>query len=464
MQTQAHFENITSYVLQELDNAMYSIRIAVPVLADPDIYEALCRKAQENVRVELILSSNRINTKSGLDYDVIRNHGASVVFVGSNRDKVQISNKYCVIDGEIVVTGSYSWSQPDQQKEESITIIREASDFASLFIAEFRDMLRRWERKADDKTIDQVQLVARLEALRGVIRADDKADIAQQLRKLKKLIAKKDETSEVQEIVTLVKNGNLDDAESRIISYFDRCKQVAVYVDTERAELKLELKSLEIQISAMENEKQEIDRTLHAYQYRHTIELGDLLRNILLLSKEILRREAEQNPEKEAEYEEAQREYEDFEEDFKVSSEDEVAAISADEQQEIKSMFRACTKLCHPDVVADEYKNDAAVVFHKLIKAYESNDMEMVREVYRDLQQGIFAAASDTLNDIQRMHRSLILMRSTLSKLSSEIRSLINSEVYREIAAIVDWDEYFVAVKQQLQDELDRLKGFDDGN
>jgi len=460
MQTQAYFDNLTSYVIQELNAATYSIVVSVPLLTDPDIFESLSRKAKESVRIELLLSNDRRNIKSGINYDELRNHGAKVVFVGGGWDREKLANRFCVIDGEIIITGSYSWTSSDPQQDENITIVKDAPELASQFILEFRAMLLRWERNASENRIDHGKLVARLEALRGVIHADDDDDIAQQLLKLKKLIGDSDEVGEVLCIVALVEDDRLDEAESRIMAFLNTNKQVAVYVDPELGELKLELKSLEIQISALENEKQEIDRTLHAFQYRHTMELGDLMRQILLLSKEILRREAELNPEKEAEFEEAQREYEEFEADFKTSSEKEVATLSPEEQQEIKAMFRACTKLCHPDVVADEYKDEAAVAFHKLADAYDCNDMETVKEVYRNLQKGIFAATSDTLNDVQRMHRSLVTMRSKLSDLAKQIRLVRNTEVYREVAAIADWDEYFATAKQQMQDELERLKGF----
>lgn len=463
MQTQAHFEDIGQIIVQEIDLATHSIIIALPGLADTDIFDSLCRKAQDNIRVELLLTNERLSVKNGLDLDELRNSGATVITTGG-QNTAQSLNRFCVIDNEIVITGFHNWISPDQPQDGNIFITRDAPDLAAQFITEFRAMVERWERKTDDRIIDRNKLVARLEALRGVIHAEDDDDIAQQLTKLKMLINGKDEISEVREIVALVEDDKLDKAESHIMAFLNTNKQITVYVDPEFTELKLELKSLEIQISALVNEKQEIDRTLHAYQYRHTIELGDLMRQILLLSKEILRKEAELNPEKEAEFDEAQREYEEFEADFKTSSEKEVATLSPEEQQEIKAMFRACTKLCHPDVVADEYKDEAAAAFHKLAEAYEYNDMETVKEVYQNLQKGIFAATSDTLNDVQRMHRSLVSMRSTLSSLTKQIRLTRNSEVYREVAAIADWDDYFATAKQQMQDELERLKGFDDEN
>lgn len=464
MQIQAYFENIQSYVIQELDNATYSIVVSTPVLTDPEIFELLCRKAQENIRVEILLSNDRANTKSGLDYEDLQNHGATVVFAGDNRNKTQLYNKFCVIDAEIVLAGTYDWTPPDQEQNENITIAKEASDIASQFIIEFRAMLQRGKHKSNECTIDHAKLVARLEALRGMIHADDDDDIAQQLFKLKKLIANKDEITEVQEIIALLDQDRLEDAEIQIVSFLNASKQVSVYVDPELTEVKLELKSLEIQISALENEKHEIDRTLHAYKYRHTIELGELIRQILFLNNKILRKEAEQNPEKEAEFEESQREYEEFEADFNKSSENEVAFLSPEKLQEIKKLFRDCTKLCHPDVVADEYKDEATSTFNKLAEAYDCNDIETVKEVYQNLQKGIFAATSDTLNDVQRMHRSLITMRATLTSLSKQISSLINSDTYRVIAAISDWDEYFATLKEQMQDELERLREFDDEN
>jgi phosphatidylserine/phosphatidylglycerophosphate/cardiolipin synthase-like enzyme len=118
MQSQAYFENISATVILELEEAVHSIRISTPSLTNAAIFEALCRKAQHNVRVELLLGSDKCKAGSGFDFDELRESGGTVITVGNNsRDKVSQLNRFCVIDGEVVITGSYCWAPPEQQKD-----------------------------------------------------------------------------------------------------------------------------------------------------------------------------------------------------------------------------------------------------------------------------------------------------------------------------------------------------------
>lgn len=462
MQSQLYFEDIQDHVLRELENAVYSIQIATPVLTHTDILELISNKSLQNVKVELLLSNDKANIRSGMQFDTLQSNGAIIAY--SELATVQNRGSFCIIDGEVVLTGISSWTDTLSEQGQELTVLRNAPEVAVQFLSAFKDVFLRWQTAPPKQSLDRIKLLARLEALRGVIQAHDEEDIAQQLQKLKLLPTDNEEAGDVSEIITLVDQGRLDDAESRISSFLNSNKQVVVYVDPECTDLKLELKVLEVQISALESEKHEIERLLNAYQYRHTVELGELMRQILLLSREILRQEAELYPEKEDEYRQAQQEYDDFESDFMHSTEHEVATLTPEEQQELKAMFRACTKLCHPDVVADENKQEAAEVFNKLNQAYECNNMQAVKEVYENLQQGSYAAASDTLNDVQKMHRSVVTMRTKLSSLSKEIRVLRSSEVYNEITGISDWDEYFTLLKEQMQDEYERLKRCQDEN
>jgi phosphatidylserine/phosphatidylglycerophosphate/cardiolipin synthase-like enzyme len=112
MRTQAYFDEIEFHILHELRKAITSIHIAVAWFTDPDIFEHLCQKAMEGVRVELIVIKDEINRSSGLEYKRLADLCGLFLMVEDKRKKSAIMhNKFCVIDGVTVIIGSYNWSR-----------------------------------------------------------------------------------------------------------------------------------------------------------------------------------------------------------------------------------------------------------------------------------------------------------------------------------------------------------------
>ena len=54
--------------------------------------------------------------------------------------------------------------------------------------------------------------------------------------------------------------------------------------------------------------------------------------------------------------------------------------------------------MCHPDKVADEFKDAAQKIFVDLKAAYEANDLKKVSEILSNLERGKFKAMSDTIS------------------------------------------------------------------
>lgn len=459
MQTQAYFEDIQLQIIHELGKATKSIQIAVAWFTDSEIFNLLCSKARGGVKVELLITNDLINANSGLDYGQLRLLGATFEMVGSGAKKQPLMhNKFCVIDGETVITGSYNWTYLAKHHDENITVIREAPDLAGQFLTEFSQILKRRKKKVDGSAFDQGKLMARLESLRGVIHADDDDDIALQNLKLKKMLPVGEGFAEIREIISLVETDRLDDAENRIVTWLNSHKQVSAWVDPDVFEIKLELKSLEIQISALEDEKAEMEKLLHAFQFRYTIELGELLRKILWVRMEQIRNRVHQETEQQDAYEEAKRDYEQFSKDCDEGRKHDVLELSPELQKELKAKYRACSKLCHPDVVAPENREDAKRLFAQLNEANERNDLNTINRIYENLQKGVFVASSESITDSQRLHREVVRMRQRVSELNASLRVIRRSDSYSRLSTIKDWEIYFGDTRTQFEDELKRLK------
>lgn len=459
MQTQAYFEDIQLHILHELGKATNSILIAVAWFTDPQLFSLLRQKATDGVDVGLLITNDQINANSGLDYEQLRSLGATVEMIGTGGKKQPLMhNKFCVIDSETVITGSYNWTYMAQQHDENITVINEAPELASQFIAEFRQILKRKNALGSESIFDRGKLMARLEALRGVIHAEDEDDISLQLQKLKKLLPAGDGFAAVRAIINQVESGNLDVAETHIVTWLNSNKQVSAWVDPDIYDLKLELQSMEIQICALEDEKAESEKQLHAFQFRYAVELGELVRNILWRRMDTLKNKVMCEPDKQTTYEEAKRDYDQFTQDCEESRKRDVLELTSELQQELKAKYRACSKLCHPDVVASENLEEAKSLFSQLNDANERNDLDTVTRIYQNLLKGIFATASETITDSQKLFRAVVRMREKVSELNASIRVIRQSHSYRKLSAISDWASYFTSTRSELEDELKRLE------
>jgi hypothetical protein len=365
-------------------------------------------------------------------------------------------NKFCIIDAETIITGSYNWTNKAQLNDENILVIKDNHELAQQFMQEFDSILER--NGIAGEVVDHGKVMTRFEALATALKLDDDDDISRQLLKLRKVLPTGDEYKPARDIISLVEAEEFDDAISAIQAFITSRKQVAVYSDMELAELKLELRALEIHISAMEDEKAEIERLLHAFQFRHSIDLGPTIRRILQIKAERLRKEAEEDSSKQEEFEEAQQDYEQFDEDDKASRQNEVFELSPEEIQEQKALFRACSKLCHPDVVHEANKEEAADLFKKLSEANSCNNLEAIRDIHQNLQKGVFRTASESLTDYQLVHSRVGMMHSKVGELSRSIRTMKASSVYKTITSIESWDEYFTLLLKELEEELAQLE------
>jgi len=233
-------------------------------------------------------------------------------------------------------------------------------------------------------------------------------------------------------------------------------------VDPEIAGLKLEIKSLELQISSLEDERSEMEKLIYAFDVRHNLELGEIISKTLGLRKQIAKREADENPEDESaqeEFREAQDEYQNYRENSEQSKKLNIYKLSPDEQKELKEKFRRASKVCHPDVVADIFKDEAGNLFNELKTAFDQNDIERINAILDHLETGKpFKAKHETATKKDVIKNTVTSMRKLLSDLIKQVIYLKNSDTFLSISKIPNWDDYFNQTKQQLTEELERLK------
>jgi SpoVK/Ycf46/Vps4 family AAA+-type ATPase len=124
----------------------------------------------------------------------------------------------------------------------------------------------------------------------------------------------------------------------------------------------------------------------------------------------------------------------------------------------LKQNYRKATKLCHPDKVTDEQREQAQHIFNELKTAYDNNDIEKVDQILANLEKGIFKSQGETITKKDKLliiKQELELKRKALEK---ALQNLKTSATYQKIADLEDWKGHFLKSQQQFENILETLE------
>lgn len=128
------FEEQKSKIIEEINNARFTIWVAVAWFTLDEIYDLLVEKTKEGIDVRIIVSKDEINKPKWEKYKDRLNIKGYPKF-GAYNDNL-MHNKFCVIDLKKVVHGSYNWSKRAGYNKETVEIVDDrtvAEEFAEQF-------------------------------------------------------------------------------------------------------------------------------------------------------------------------------------------------------------------------------------------------------------------------------------------------------------------------------------------
>ncbi|UYZ64196.1 phospholipase D-like domain-containing protein [Hymenobacter weizhouensis] len=176
--TEALFAGIKDRIHAEITAARRSIFVAVAWFTDRDLFAALVERQRAGVAVSLAVVQDSIN--AAMPFEQLAAEGGTFFRL----DGALMHNKFCILDGRDVITGSYNWTyKAAQENFENIVVTSGDYDLAFRFIAEFK----RITGHADAPTAAQVDLakvVRRLKAISSLIQLEEEEDILRQARRL----------------------------------------------------------------------------------------------------------------------------------------------------------------------------------------------------------------------------------------------------------------------------------------
>jgi len=91
----------------------------------------------------------------------------------------------------------------------------------------------------------------------------------------------------------------------------------------------------------------------------------------------------------------------------------------------------------------------AESVFKDLNDAYSIQDLEKISKILNSLKNGGFETNSEKIDDSKILKAKIDELREKLETLNIIIEKLKNSETYKQIGTLENWDDYFFEIENK---------------
>lgn len=148
-------KEIIERIKKELLEAQREILVAMAWFTDDDLFKILLNKADQGLEISIIIAEHADNEK--LDFDLLNTKPNGEVIKIKNVGYGMMHQKFCIIDKEVVINGSYNWSKNAKNNHENV-IVTNFSKTVEEFLNTFHDMKDRAIQVLSGVPINQIQV------------------------------------------------------------------------------------------------------------------------------------------------------------------------------------------------------------------------------------------------------------------------------------------------------------------
>ena len=292
--------------------------------------------------------------------------------------------------------------------------------------------------------------------MRQLIEIGDTDTLTTILQKTKKV----DEAQTFKYLWNALENQRFDDALILIDDAEKQARQVVVPYNPLVSALKVELHFQENELAFLVVDRDDMVKKIEQFEIRYTSIIGVFLDEMLYLRKEKLGIQAKMDKRLQKQFEEAETEYNAFHEVHKSPIKGILYALNEDEQRELKMLYRRASMICHPDRVADDYKEKAIAMFTELHEAYISNDIKKMRILTELLEKtGQFEPKSNYLDTAEALKAQIEWIVNEKEKVEEETQHLQGSQAYFIVESVGEnWKTYINSLAENMKNQIAELK------
>jgi phosphatidylserine/phosphatidylglycerophosphate/cardiolipin synthase-like enzyme len=125
------------HILELVNSAKESIHFLAYSFTSDELSDALVERAKSGVTVIGVFDNDQYHSNSGTEFDNLRNAGMQVSLDGNPR---LMHHKVIIIDQQIVITGSYNFSNNAEHNNDENTLIIHNPEIAARYLAEFQQI------------------------------------------------------------------------------------------------------------------------------------------------------------------------------------------------------------------------------------------------------------------------------------------------------------------------------------
>ncbi|RFC54053.1 phospholipase D-like domain-containing protein [Brumimicrobium aurantiacum] len=442
--------DVRKIILEHLDNANKKVFVAVAWFTDTILFKKLIELQDRGVSIELVITKHEFNTQSRNNYQQLEENG---FFAEIGSDNQLMHMKFCIIDYDIVISGSANWSnRAFTVNNEEVTIVSGNLQRTNEFVEEF-DRLKDISGKIQkyEEELDLSKAFKYFKLIKAFIDLGETASIQAYVHQIKHI-------KELNTVTNLLLEGKYDLAFDEIEKFERSHTQLVDVTAIEKAQILSQIRLISYQIESLEIEKTEIETLIEQFNHKYIIELNPLISKIIALKKKIyekLKKHGVVNDEFEKLEDEFNQKNKEYQEEIKID----IPELNDEDSAGIKSLYRKASWLCSPNshrrVIEDE--KQASKVFDELTKAYKSNDIEKVKFIYGELKLGNSIDDLDKHDELEQLRAKLESLNVKYNYLIIDLTNLKSSKIHQLILKVSDWEEYFETQKALLIQEYESL-------
>ena len=123
------------HILTAINAAQESISFMAYSFTSDELAEAMIERAKSGVTMSGVFDEDQYHSNAGTEFESLKNAGIDVRLDGNPR---LMHHKVIIIDHQVVITGSYNFSNNAEHNNDENTLIIHNQDIATQFLAEFQ--------------------------------------------------------------------------------------------------------------------------------------------------------------------------------------------------------------------------------------------------------------------------------------------------------------------------------------
>lgn len=459
MESQAYFTGIREKIIEHLQAATDSVLVAVAWLTDRLLFDALVGCQRRGVAVSLAVLDDRLNRKSTIAWERLTALGGRLCWIPEGAKRAgSLHHKFCLIDNDTVINGSFNWTNRASSADENIVIMQGDPAFAAQFRDAFVRLLDKHGHDTEPAPIDQAKLMARLAVIAKLLELDDFDDLAGQTSKLDSA----NSLPEIADLIALLKRHHWSDALGHVRALLTRGLAIAIYQDPRIEDWRWQVQVLENQLMALEVELADMQRQIHLFDYQQDQAIGELIRDYLDVKRRVLHTRHKQTGQdgSRQQAQAADDTFEQYEEARAAQAkEPKPEQLDPEQQADLKKLYRKLAQGCHPDRMTDDNKAWATDMFKALEAANRNNDFATMQHLQSQIERGPGADAQLRIPDqADQLQARLAELQAVLAQLNGQLAGIQRSATWQTLSTQPDWDAWFVQKAAQLREEIRRYR------